>query len=258
MHDDLPPTPNLAVEARGLTRRFGDHLAVDGLDLTVPRGTFFGFLGPNGAGKTTTLRMLTGLLPPTAGRAWVAGLPATGEAIEFKRRLGAVPEDLALFDRLSILENVVLAGRLQGLSGGEAASRAEDLLRVLDLADQRHVHAVDGSAGMRKKTALAMALIHSPEVLFLDEPFTGLDPIAARTVRRLLSRLADRGVTVFLTSHVLEVVERLCSRIAIIAEGRKADELDRDALHGQGESLEERFARIVGLRPEEEELPWLL
>jgi ABC-2 type transport system ATP-binding protein len=244
------------VEARGLRRSFGDKVAVDHLDLRVEAGTFFGFLGPNGAGKTTTLRMLTGLLQPTSGEARICGLPVLPGETAFRRKMGVVPEGLALFDRLSLRENIELAGRLQDLPKDETAQRASDLLTFLDLANAAEVHAVDGSHGMRKKTALAMALIHSPRVLFLDEPFAGLDPIASRTVRRLLERLAGKGVTVFLTSHVLEIVERLCTRIAILSEGRVAFDGSREELTKDG-SLEERFAELAGEAGEEPELPWL-
>lgn len=246
-----------AVEAIGLTRRFGARDAVRDLDLAVPAGCFFGFLGPNGAGKSTTIRMLTGLLPATRGEARILGHVVAPGRVEFKRHVGVVPEDLALFDRLSALEHLVLAGRLHGLSTDEARGRARDLLELLELSDAQHVHAVDASGGTRKKVALGMALIHAPRVLFLDEPFTGLDPVASRSLKRLLERLAARGVTIFMTSHVLEVVERLCQRVAIIVEGSKVLDEDVVEITRSGASLEERFTALAGRPPVEREIPWL-
>ena len=246
-----------AIEAVGLTRRFGEKEVVCDLTLTVAQGEFLGFLGRNGAGKSTTIRMLTGLLPPTAGSARILGLPVGVDHVDFKRHLGVLPEDNALFDRLSLVEHLVLAGRLHGVPVDESERRAIDLLALLELFPDRHVHAVDASQGMRKKTALGMALLPSPRVLFLDEPFNGLDPLTSRTVRLLLERLVAHGVTVFLTSHVLEVVERLCSRVAVIHEGRLVADVTRAELQASGTTLEERFSTLVGQDRELPELPWL-
>jgi ABC-2 type transport system ATP-binding protein len=251
-----PPTP--AVEAVALTRRFGAKEVVCDLSLTVAPGEFLGFLGRNGAGKSTTIRMLTGLLPATSGSARILGLPVGVDRVEFKRLIGVLPEDNALFDRLSLGEHLVLAGRLHGLSATDAARRRDDLLDLLELGNDRHVHAVEASQGMRKKAALGMALIHAPRVLFLDEPFNGLDPLAARTVRLLLERLVAGGLTAFITSHVLEVVERLCTRIAVIHEGRLIADVSRDELRTCGVSLEERFSALVGHEHDLPELPWLV
>ncbi len=247
----------LAVEAIGLTRRFGAKEVVTDLHLRVAAGEFLGFLGRNGAGKSTTIRMLTGLLPATSGSARILGLPVGVDRVEFKRQIGVLPEDNALFDRLSLGEHLVFAGRLHGLSPQDAAQRCDDLLELLELTGDRHVHAVAASQGMRKKTALGMALIHAPRVLFLDEPFNGLDPLAARTVRLLLERLVAGGLTAFITSHVLEIVERLCTRIAVIHEGRIVADVSRDELRATGIPLEQRFSDLVGHERELPELPWL-
>jgi ABC-2 type transport system ATP-binding protein len=239
-----PPDP--ALDIRGLTRRFGDLVAVDGLDLRVPRGSFFGFLGPNGAGKTTTLRMLTGLLEPTAGEAWIDGLSVQRQPVEVKRRIGVVPDDLALFDRLTLREHVVLGGRVHGLDAAETARRAEDLLATLDLWNDRDAYAGNASHGMRRKLALAMALLHRPSVLLLDEPFEGVDPIAGKTIRDLLAWLVGRGVTIFLTSHILEIVERLADRVAILVHGRLAFESTLAEVRASGRSLEDVFVQAAG------------
>ena len=208
------------IEARKLTRRFGDLIAVDGIDLAIPRGAIFGFLGPNGSGKSTTVKMLTGLLRPTSGNAVVTGLNVEDAPVEVKRRIGVLPETLALFDALTIEEHLRMAGPVYGLTAAETAIRAEQLLRFLDLWEQRRTFADQGSFGMRKKTALALALLHNPRVLFLDEPFEGIDPATARNIRDLLVTIAAKGVTIFLTSHILEIVSRLVTEVAMIRAGR--------------------------------------
>jgi ABC-2 type transport system ATP-binding protein len=240
-----------AIRTEGLTRRFGDQVAVDALDLTVPEGAFYGFLGPNGAGKSTTINILTGLLAPTAGRAMVLGLDVVSESIEVKRRIGVVPDGLHLFERLTGEEQLRFVGRMYGLGAAEAGRRTVDLLEAMELqADARKLVA-GYSHGMRKKLALACALIHNPRLLFLDEPFEGVDAVAARGLRELLGRLVSGGkTTVFLTSHVLEIVERLCTHVGIIAGGRLVasgllSELQRDP-EGQPRSLENLFVSLVG------------
>jgi ABC-2 type transport system ATP-binding protein len=255
-----------------MVRRFGDFTAVDHLNLRVERGRFFGFLGPNGAGKSTTIKMLTGLLAPTAGRASVLGRDIETEALEVKRRIGVVPEDLNLFERLTGREMLTFTGRMYGLSKAEIAERASELLSLMELDSEPRKLTVEYSHGMKKKLSLACALIHRPEILFLDEPFEGVDVIASRTLKDLLSRLTARGLTVFLTSHVLEIVERLCTDIAIISQGRLVaagplEELRhgiRVAGDGQAEpagpmSLEDYFIRVVGgtRRTGEDVLEWL-
>ncbi len=259
-----------AVETFDLVRRFGDFTAVGGIDLRVERGQFFGFLGPNGAGKSTTIKMLTGLLAPTSGRVRVLGHDVAAEPLEVKRRIGVVPEDLNLFERLTGAEMLSFTGRMYGLRSDEIAHRSKELLELMDLQDEPKKLIVEYSHGMKKKLSLACALIHRPEILFLDEPFEGVDAIASRTLKELLLRLTARGLTVFLTSHVLEIVERLCSDIAIIAQGKllasgSLDELRKGIrMEGDGEgpvSLEEYFIQVVGGdrgSSKEEILDWLV
>jgi len=207
-----------AIETHSLTRRFGDQVAVDGIDLRVPRGSFYGFLGENGAGKSTTISMLTGVLAPSAGALAVLGL-SPGD--ELKRRIGVVPDGLLLFDRLTGREHLIFVGRLYGLSREESGRRADELLTTMELSGDARKLIADYSFGMRKKLALAAALIHGPELLFLDEPFEGVDAVAKASLTALLADLVRRGrLTVFLTSHVLEVVERLCDRVGVIHRGR--------------------------------------
>ena len=261
----------LAVETFDLVRRFGDFTAVDSLDLSLRRGSFFGFLGPNGAGKSTTIKMLTGLLAPTSGKIRVLDRDIVSEPLEVKRRIGVVPEDLNLFERLTGAEMLAFTGRMYGLEKKEIAERAPELLSLMELQDDPKKLIVEYSHGMKKKLSLACALIHRPEILFLDEPFEGVDAIASRTLKDLLSRLTRRGLTVFLTSHVLEIVERLCTDIAIVSKGKllaagSLDELkkgihvDGDGQHTGPVSLEEYFIHIVGGAPrtdDEEVLQWL-
>jgi ABC-2 type transport system ATP-binding protein len=256
---DAPELANTAaIEIRGLTRRFGDVIAVNDVSLTIPRGSFYGFLGPNGAGKSTTVRILTGLLPPDEGDALIEGRSVLREPVAVKRRIGVVPDNLALFERLSIWEHLTMVGRIYGLSAADTLARAEDLLRLLDLWDDRGTYAVDASHGMRKKLALAIALIHSPSTLFLDEPFEGIDPIASKHIRDLLASLARRGVTIFLTSHILEIIERLADRVAIIVKGRIALESSLPDLRASGRSLEEAFVEAAGATGKSAtELTWL-
>ncbi len=210
----------LALETKALTKRFGDLVAVDGVDLAVPRGSLFGFLGPNGAGKSTTIKCLTGLLRPTSGEVRILGLDPADDPVAVKRLLGVVPEDLALFERLSALENLDFVGRVYGLDAATRSARAWDLLEVMALGADSGVLVADYSHGMRKKLALAMALLPAPRLLFLDEPFEGIDALVARQIRVLLQRFVAGGGTLFLTSHILEIVDRLCDHIAIIARGK--------------------------------------
>lgn len=260
---------SLAVETHELVKQFANFVAVDHINLRVNRGSFFGFLGPNGAGKSTTIKMLTGLLAPTSGTLSVLGLDITHQPLEVKRRIGVVPEDLNLFERLTGAEMLSFTGRMYGLRTEEIAQRSKELLELMDLQDEPGKLIIEYSHGMKKKLSLACALIHRPEILFLDEPFEGVDAIASRTLKDLLSRLTTRGLTVFLTSHVLEIVERLCSDIAIIAQGRllasgSLDELRKGIrVEGDGHgpvSLEEYFIHVVGgtrSANEEDVLQWL-
>jgi ABC-2 type transport system ATP-binding protein len=265
-----PETP--AVETFDLVRSFGAFTAVDHINLQVRRGSFFGFLGPNGAGKSTTIKMLTGLLATSSGRIRVLGLDIEAEPLEVKRRIGVVPEDLNLFERLTGAEMLTFTGRMYGLQKIEISERARELLALMELEDAPRKLIVEYSHGMKKKLSLACALIHRPEILFLDEPFEGVDAIASRTLKDLLMKLTARGLTVFLTSHVLETVERLCSDIAIISQGKllasgSLDELRKGiatAADGQPDappmSLEDYFIHVVGgtrSTGEEEVLQWL-
>ena len=236
----------MTIEIKNLTKTFGKKEAVKGIDLTVPKGSFFGFLGPNGAGKTTTIRMMTGLLAPTAGDAILAGHSIVTDAFAAKRRIGVVPDDLALFDRLSLWEHLTMVGSIYGLSRDDTQTRAEDLLKLLGLWDDRGTYAGDSSHGMRKKLALALALIHNPNLLFLDEPFEGIDPLAGKVLRRLLQRLSERGTTIFLTSHILEIIERLVDHVAIIVDGEIALNAPLAELESGGRTLEEAFVTAAG------------
>ena len=241
------------ISCRNLTKRFGDHIAVDNLNLEVPAGSIYCFLGPNGAGKSTTVKMLTGLLKPTSGQAFVAGHDVVLEPLAVKRIVGVLPESLGLFGTLTVEEHLHLSGPIYGLSRHETHSRTDELLRALALDDGRETFIDHCSYGMRKKTALAMALLHNPRVLFLDEPFEGIDPVTSKTLRELMLTLAARGVTVFLTSHILSIVERLASQIVMIRDGHivwnsRPDELPK--------SLEDVYFDLVET-PIVEDLPWL-
>jgi ABC-2 type transport system ATP-binding protein len=249
----------LAVETTGLTRCFGPVRAVDGLDLRVESGQFFGFLGPNGAGKSTTIKMLTGLLAPTSGTMRILGadLAADGAAREIKRRVGVVPEDLPLFDNLTGREYLTFIGRMYLLPPATVRGRCGELLAMMDLEGEEKKVTLEYSHGMKKKLALAAALLPNPDLLFLDEPFEGVDAVASRTLRDTLLRFVNRGATVFLTSHVLEIVEKLCSDVGIIAQGRLVLQSPMAAIRRDG-TLEERFLAAVGDdRIESPKLSWL-
>jgi len=235
-----------AIVTAGLTRRFGSTLAVDGLDLEVPAGVMFGFLGPNGAGKSTTLKMLTGLLRPTSGSARILGLDVVRREVEVKRRIGVVPEELALFDRLTGSEYLRFVGRMHRLRADQIEARSGELLDLLDLAAHDRKLIVDYSHGMHKKLALAAALLPGPEVVFLDEPFEGIDAVSARLIRSILDQLLASGATVFLTSHILAIVEQLCSHVAVIHHGRLVASGTMDELRAGTMSLEDRFLELVG------------
>jgi ABC-2 type transport system ATP-binding protein len=248
----------LAIETQGLTRLFDGKPAVVELALAVPRGAFYGFLGPNGAGKSTTIRMLTGLLGPSAGRARVLGVDLRSDGVSLKRRIGVVPDGLSLFERLSGAEQLRIHGQLYGLDRREAGRRADELLAALELVPDAGKLVAEYSHGMKKKLALGCALIHGPELLFLDEPFEGIDAVAVAGIRRMLQDLVARGaMTIFLTSHVLEVVERLVSHVGIIRAGRLAAQGTLAEVRGAG-TLEEVFIRTVGEeRAAPQGLSWL-
>jgi ABC-2 type transport system ATP-binding protein len=256
-----------AISTQALTRQFGKLTAVDRLNLDVPRGVIFGFLGPNGAGKSTTINMLVGLLRPTAGRARVAGFDVQAEPVQVKQRIGVVPEGLSMYERLTAFEQVELVGRLHGLSRGELDRRIPPLLEALGLQESANKMILDYSAGMRKKTAMACALIHAPEVLFLDEPFESVDPISTRAIKNILrDMVTQRGTTVFFSTHVMELAERFCDQVGILNKGSlvargSIPELRQRAGLSEAAPLEDVFlqsvqAEAAGL-PDEDLLAWL-
>ncbi len=274
-----------AIATEHLTRRFGDLIAVQDVNLRVAPGQFFGFLGPNGAGKSTTIKMLTGLLAPSSGRMQILGIDLTQDSVEVKRQIGVVPEGMALFGRLTGSEYLNFVGRMYGLDRATAAKRTAELLDFMQLVEQPKALVTDYSHGMQKKLALAAAVIHGPKILFLDEPFEGVDAIASNTLKSMLQNMIARGATIFLTSHVLEIVERLCSHVAIIHRGQLVaqgsleelragveaqaaaalnaagapHEMDSSApAAGEKLTLEQIFLRIVGgTRRADQELSWL-
>jgi len=274
-----------AISTSSLTRRFGDFTAVENMNLTVEAGQFFGFLGPNGAGKSTTIKMLTGLLAPTSGSIHILGQDLTENSAELKRQIGVVPEGMALFGRLTASEYLRFVGRMYGLDATTSRQRTEELLEFMSLADEQKKLITDFSHGMQKKLAMAAAVIHGPRILFLDEPFEGVDAIAAGTLKSMLQRMITRGATIFLTSHVLEIVERLCTHIGIIHRGQlvaqgSIDELragvrrsappprpgeDAQPADASNLTLEQIFLEIIGTdrdgnlaaAPPEQEISWL-
>jgi len=248
--------PEPAIVARYLRKGYGLKLAVDGLNLEVPRGSFFGFLGPNGAGKSTTIRMLTGLIPRDSGSIEILGYKLPQQELEIKRRIGLVPDESFLFDRLTGLEFLEFAGRMYGLPRATAVERAQGLMHLFELADDGKIIG-EYSKGMRKRVAMAAALIHHPELFLMDEPFEGVDAVGARLMKDILLDQVRRGATIFLTSHVLEVVERLCDRVAIIDHGKIVMCGSMEELRAGGESLEDAFVRIVGADRQMERLDWL-
>ena len=249
----------LAIETNGLTRCFGDLRAVDDLDLRVEAGTFYGFLGPNGAGKSTTIKMLTGLLAPTRGAMRILREDTTDaeKVRQVKQRVGVVPEELALFDNLTAHEYLTFIGRMYRLPMATVRERCRELLAMMSLDGEKKKLTLEYSHGMKKKLTLAAALIPNPDLLFLDEPFEGVDAVSSRVLRDVLKRCVQRGATVFLTSHVLEIVERLCTDVGIIAKGKLVHQGTMDEIRESG-SLEERFLEAVGSdHIERQTLSWL-
>jgi ABC-2 type transport system ATP-binding protein len=245
-----------ALRIRGLAKRFGETVAVAGVDLDVPAGSFYGLVGPNGAGKTTTLSMATGLLRPDAGTVEVLGRDVWADPTAAKALVGVLPDGLRLFDRLTGLQLVTYAGLLRSMDRSEAADRASEILAALGLTEAGGKLVVDYSAGMTKKVTLACALVHGPRLVVLDEPFEAVDPVSARTIRGILARYVEGGGTVVLSSHVMELVERICSDVAIIAGGTVRASGTLEQVRGGG-ALEDRFLELVGGAADVEGLAWL-
>jgi len=247
-----------ALALRGLTKSFGGKPAVDHIDLDVPVGSFFGLVGPNGAGKTTTLSMVTGLLTPDEGRVILAGVDVWTDPTAAKARMGVLPDGLRLFERLSGPELLSYLGRLRGMPADVVAARSAELIRVLDLDEAGNKLVADYSTGMRKKVTLAAALLHSPAVLLLDEPLEAVDPVSARIIRNVLSRYTAGGGTVIFSSHVMALVEGLCSHVAVMAGGRIIAAGELAAVRGSAPSLDDAFMHLVGAADVEEGgLSWL-
>lgn len=253
----VAPPPSPAIAVRDLRKYYGAKAAVDGLSLTVPRGCFFGFLGPNGAGKTTTIRMLMGVNTPNSGDIEILGLPMPEQGVAIKRQLGLVPEDTLLFDHLTAAEYMEFTGRIYGLPAAMTRERARELLALFEMDGQGRKLIGEFSKGMRKRVAMAAALLHRPQLFLMDEPFEGVDAVGARLMKNILLDLVSKGATIFLTSHVLEVVERLCDRVAIISDGRLVVDDSMANLRTGTESLEEIFVRVVGGSRATENLEWL-
>ncbi|GAB2456777.1 ABC transporter ATP-binding protein [Xylanimonas ulmi] len=251
-----PPDPTAALSLRGLWKRFGQKIAVAGISLDVPAGSFYGLVGPNGAGKTTTLSMATGLLRPDFGAASVLGVDLWTRTLEAKRLLGVLPDGVRLFDRLTGAQLISYAGLLRGLDRDTVAERTEDLLRAMDLLADRDTFVVDYSAGMTKKVALASAMIHAPRVLVLDEPFEAVDPVSAANIRDILHAYVADGGSVVVSSHVMDLVQRMCSHVAVIAGGHVLAAGTVEQVRGE-QTLEDRFVDLVGGRKEGEGLAWL-
>ena len=246
-----------AIEVQNLRKVYGDKAAVDGLTLSVPQGCFFGFLGPNGAGKTTTIKMLMGLAPPTSGAIRLLGLAMPERALEIKRLIGLVPDESLLFDHLTGGEFIEFAGRIYGLERAVARERSAELLELFELGNAGRKLISEYSKGMRKRVAMAAALIHRPRLFLMDEPFEGVDAVGARLMKDILLEQVRHGATIFLTSHVLEVVERLCDRVAIIHEGRLIRDGSMADLRGSSETLEDAFVQAIGVERTTETLDWL-
>jgi ABC-2 type transport system ATP-binding protein len=253
----MSPASAPAISVRNLRKVYDGRAVVDGLTLEVPRGCFFGFLGPNGAGKSTTIRMLTGLISPASGEIELLGLPMPAQEMEIKRRIGLVPDESLLFDRLTGPEFLEFVGRMYGLARPLAAHRTQELLELFALANEPRKLIAEYSKGMRKRIAMAASLIHRPELFLMDEPFEGVDAVGARLMKDILLDQVKHGATIFLTSHVLEVVERLCDHVAIINEGKIVRYGSMAELRTGTETLEEVFVREVGAEKSFDRLEWL-
>ena len=251
--DDSAP----AIAIRDLHKVYGSKAAVDGLSLSVPRGCFFGFLGPNGAGKSTTIRMLTGLIPASSGSIELLGMPMPERSLAIKQQIGLVPDESMLFDHLTGGEFIEFVGRIYGLERSTARARADELLDLFELGYLPKKLIAEYSKGMRKRVAMAAALIHRPKLFLMDEPFEGVDAVGARLMKDILLDQVRHGATIFLTSHVLEVVERLCERVGIIHEGKLIAEGMMADMRGTADTLEDAFVRALGMEQAAETLDWL-
>ena len=260
----LPVTPQAAptagarpaIEIRGLTKAFGQKVAVDRINLDIPSGSFYGLVGRNGAGKTTTISMVTGMLQPTEGTALIRGIDMWADPLKAKAHLGVLPDGVHLFDKLTGEQLITYSGYLHGIDKETVASRVKDLLAAMDLTDAAGRAVADYSAGMTKKIALAAALIHAPSVLILDEPFEAVDPVSAANIQDILRGFVASGGTVVISSHVMDLVQRLCDHVAIMDSGRILAAGTVDEVRA-GASLEERFVQLVGGRTSSEGLSWL-
>lgn len=251
-----PPSSHAALSIRGLVKTFGAKTAVAGIDLDVPAGSFYGLVGPNGAGKTTTLSMATGLLRPDAGIISIHGVDVWQNLVDAKRLVGVLSDGVALFDRLTGEQLVTYAGMLCGLDRANAVERAGDLLTMLDLTSAGGTLVVDYSAGMTKKIALACALVHAPRLLVLDEPFESVDPVSAANIRDILAGYARGGGTVIVSSHSMDLVQRMCDHVAIVSQGSIVAAGTVDEVRA-GSTLEDRFVELVGGRRHAEGPSWL-
>ena len=260
----LPVTPQTAptagarpaIEIRGLTKAFGQKVAVDRINLDIPSGSFYGLVGRNGAGKTTTISMVTGMLMPSEGTAYVRGIDMWTEPLKAKAHLGVLPDGVHLFDKLTGEQLITYSGYLHGIDKETVASRVKDLLAAMDLTDAAGRAVADYSAGMTKKIALAAALVHAPSVLILDEPFEAVDPVSAANIQDILRGFVASGGTVIISSHVMDLVQRLCDHVAVMDSGRILAAGTVDEVRA-GMSLEERFVQLVGGRTSSEGLSWL-
>nr|WP_307218995.1 ABC transporter ATP-binding protein [Microbacterium sp. SORGH_AS_0888] len=253
---ETAPSGQAALELRGLFKRFGDKVAVDGIDLTVPTGSFYGLVGPNGAGKTTTLSMATGLLRPDGGTAVLHGVDAWQHPVEAKRMIGNLADGVRLFDRLTGEQLITYTGMMFGLARPEIAQRTADLIALMDLGEAAGNAVVDYSAGMTKKVALACALVHAPRVLVLDEPFESVDPVSAANIEDVLRGYVGSGGTVIVSSHSMDLVQRMCDHVAVIAKGRVLAAGTVDEVRS-GQTLQDRFVDLVGGRHRSEGPEWL-
>ena len=251
-----PSQTGAAVEIRGLAKLFDDKVAVDRINLTIPSGSFYGLVGRNGAGKTTTISMVTGMLQPTEGTALIRGIDMWADPLKAKAHLGVLPDGVHLFDKLTGEQLITYSGYLHGIDKETVASRVKDLLVAMDLTDAAGRAVADYSAGMTKKIALAAALVHAPSVLILDEPFEAVDPVSAANIQDILRGFVASGGTVIISSHVMDLVQRLCDHVAVMDSGRILAAGTVDEVRA-GVSLEERFVQLVGGRTSSEGLSWL-